>query len=421
MAKKTTPKLTHSTQTPLKILIGVTGSISAYKAADIVSLFKKQGHQVRCLMTENAKEFVTPLVLETLSENPVASRLFAPEISGTEHISLARWPDLFLIAPASANALAKIALGLSDDLLSTVALATRAPLVITPAMNTAMWENPVTQAHVATLRSRGVKFIDPDSGVLACGEDGPGKLAQPERVVAETLAASSSETPQDLAGLRVLITAGPTTSAIDAVRYLTNHSTGKMGAALAEDATCRGAEVFYILGVDKGVVRPTPHPRLHVTEVHTAEEMLKASLKFLPEVDGVIATAAVLDYSVATPASGKLKRGDKSTALNLIPSVDVLKSLREAATQRQWFLGFAAETDDLRAHADDKLRKKNLTYLFANRVAKKGEVLKTGFGTTTNGGLFFSRNRKPIEMAVRAKAELAHEIWNELVRDGILK
>jgi phosphopantothenoylcysteine decarboxylase/phosphopantothenate--cysteine ligase, prokaryotic len=396
------------------ILIGVTGSISAYKIADVTSELTKQGHAVQVILTQSAAQFVSPLVLETLSGRPVKSALFGTEISGTEHIDLARWADLFVVAPASANTIAKLALGLADDLLSTVALATEAPLLVAPAMNTVMWEKPITQQHAETLKARGVGFIDPASGVLACGEVGVGKLAPVATIVAE-INATVAVPVQSLAGTRVLITAGPTTTPIDAVRYITNHSTGRMGAAMAEEALRRGAEVRYVLGVDKGVVRPAPPrgagERLSVVEVRTAEEMAEAALRFLPEVDGVIATAAVMDYRVASPAAGKLKRASEPVSLDMVPSTDVLGALK-ARANGQWFLGFAAETDDVEANGRGKLERKGLDFLFANPVARSGETSETGFAVSTNGGTLLRRDGDDIVLPVTSKAELARRIWD---------
>ncbi|KKB13021.1 hypothetical protein VE25_04090 [Devosia geojensis] len=395
------------------ILIGVTGSISAYKIADVTSELTKQGHAVQIILTQSGAQFVSPLVLETLSGRPVKSALFGPGISGTEHIDLARWADLFVVAPASANTIAKIALGLADDLLTTVALATEAPLLVAPAMNTVMWEKPITQQHAETLKARGVGFIDPASGILACGEVGVGKLAPVATIVAEVNAAAAPE--PSLAGKRVLITAGPTTTPIDAVRYITNHSTGRMGAAMAEEALRRGAEVRYVLGIDKGVVRPAPPrgagERLSLVEVRTAEEMAEAALRFLPEVDGVIATAAVMDYRVASPASGKLKRASEPVSLDMVPSTDVLGALK-ARANGQWFLGFAAETDDVEANGRGKLERKELDFLFANPVARAGEASQTGFAVSTNGGTLLRRDGDDIALPVTSKAELARRIWD---------
>jgi len=398
------------------ILIGITGSISAYKLADVVSELVKQGHQVQCILTENAREFVSPLVLETLSGRPARSALFGADISGTEHIELARWADLFVVAPASANVLARLALGLADDLLTTVALATQARMLIAPAMNTVMWDKPVTRQHVKTLRERGAGFIEPAAGTLACGEVGVGKLA-PVEVIVAAINAGVAEQRQDLAGVRVLITAGPTTTPIDAVRYITNHSTGRMGAAMAEEALRRGAEVKYVLGIDKGVVRPVApkgaEGRLTLAEVRTAEEMAEAALAFLPEVDGVIATAAVMDYRVAEPAANKLKRGAQAVSLEMVPSIDVLGALREAATG-QWFLGFAAETDDVEANGRGKLEGKKLDFLFANPVARAGDKADTGFSVPTNGGVLLKRDGASVPFAVTAKADLARQLWDAI-------
>jgi phosphopantothenoylcysteine decarboxylase/phosphopantothenate--cysteine ligase len=399
------------------ILIAVTGSISAYKIADVVSELGKRGHQVQCILTESAAQFVTPLVLETLSGRPVKSALFGPGVSGTEHIDLARWADVFVVAPATANVLAKLALGLADDLLTTVALATTAPMLIAPAMNTVMWEHPATRQNRTTLVDRGAAVIDPAAGTLACGEVGVGKLAPVPAIVA-AIEATLVTPKQDLAGIKVLITAGPTTSPIDAVRYITNHSTGRMGAAMAEEALRRGAEVRYVLGVDKGVVRPSAPKgsadRLTLVEVRTAEEMAAAALNVLPEVDGVIATAAVLDYRVANSAAGKLKRAAEATVLDMIPSVDVLGSLRAAATG-QWFLGFAAETDNVEANGRGKLESKGLDFLFANPVARVGETSETGFSVPTNAGTLLRRDGDAVSLPVMSKTELARRLWDLIV------
>lgn len=398
------------------ILIAVTGSISAYKIADVVSELTKRGHQVQCILSDSASQFVTPLVLETLSGRPVKSALFGADVSGTEHIELARWADLLVVAPATANVLAKLALGLADDLLSTVALATTAPMLIAPAMNTVMWEHPAMQQNLKTLVERGAGVIDPAAGTLACGEVGVGKLA-PVLTIVEAIEVALLGPTQDLAGTRVLITAGPTISPIDAVRYITNHSTGRMGAAMAEEALRRGADVHYVLGVDKGVVRPVPGKasgRLNLVEVRTAEEMAAAALAALPNVNGVIATAAVLDYRVANAATGKLKRTTEATALDMVPSVDVLGALRAAATN-QWFFGFAAETDNVEANGRGKLESKKLDFLFANPVARAGEASQTGFSVPTNGGTLFTRDGEAVSLPVMSKAELARRLWDLII------
>ncbi len=396
------------------ILIAISGSISAYKIADVVSELGKAGHEVQCLLTQSAKEFVSPLVLETLSGRKALSDVFGPDVSGTEHIDLARWADLLVFAPASANMLARLALGLADDLVTTVALASEAPMLIAPAMNTVMWEKPVVQHHLAVLVERGAGIINPASGLLACGEVGMGKLAPVAEIVA---AIEKAVLPGvlDLVDERILITAGPTTTAIDAVRYITNHSTGRMGAAMAEEALRRGAVVDYVLGVDKGVVRPVAprgaEGRLHLVEVRTAEDMAKAALQKLPDATGVVASAAVMDYSVASPSASKLKRASDAIALDLVPSVDVLGSLRKAATD-QWFMGFAAETDDVEAHGKGKLVAKGLDYLFANAVARLGETGATGFAVSTNAGVLLGKDGSRHELGLGSKSEIARQIWD---------
>lgn len=397
-----------------RILIAVSGSISAYKIADVVSELGKTGHEVQCLLTKSAKEFVSPLVLETLSGNKVLSDVFGRDVSGTEHIDLARWADLMVFAPASANMLARLALGLADDLPSTVALASEAPILIAPAMNTVMWEKAIVQQHLATLVARGAGVVNPASGLLACGEVGMGKLAPVSEIVA---AIERAVVPPilDLRDERILITAGPTTTAIDAVRYITNHSTGRMGAAMAEEALRRGAAVDYVLGVDKGVVRPLAprgaEGRLNLIEVRTAEEMAAAALDCLPGATGVVASAAVMDYAVASPSASKLKRAADAVALEMVPSVDVLGALRQAASD-QWFLGFAAETDDVEAHGKGKLAAKGLDYLFANAVARLGETGATGFAVSTNAGVLLGKDGSRHELALGPKADIARQIWD---------
>lgn len=405
-----------------RVLLAVSGSIAAYKVADLASLLKKQGFEVRVILTANASQFVSPLVLETLTGFPVRSTLFGPGISGTEHIEYARWADLIVFVPATANLIAKLDLGLADDLVTTVALATRAPWIIAPAMNSVMWENSVTQNHVQSLTARGVQWVAPENGVLACGEEGIGKLAAPENIVEIIVKVITQKpSPQRLKGQTLLITAGPTISRIDAVRYITNPSSGRMGAALAEEALTRGAQVFYILGVDKGVVRPTPPPGtanfLKIIEVETAEEMLREALIALPQANGVIAASAVLDYRVKNSLSKKMKRTQEPTAIDLIPSVDVLDSLRKHSKKGQWFFGFAAETESLQKNGPLKLKNKNLDYLFANQIAHAGKILKTGFGVPTNGGVFFRKRKKPLPFQTSTKSELARLLFDVLEED----
>jgi phosphopantothenoylcysteine decarboxylase/phosphopantothenate--cysteine ligase len=425
-----------------RILLAVSGGIAAYKAPELVRLFQKSGCDVRCMITESAKEFVSELTLETLTCHRIARRLWGEGSLGTEHIDWARWPDIVLVAPATAQTLARLAHGFADDFVSTVALATRAPIVVAPAMNSAMWENAATRANLELLRTRSVQIIEPASGVLACGEEGEGKLAELSEIHSRILslvgqrlgnvaspsactAPIATGAPQDWSGRTILITAGPTRTHIDAVRYITNPSTGLMGKALAEEALRRGAAIHYILGIDKGVVRPEPanadeSARLHLMEVRTAAEMLEAALTALPSSQGVIATAAVMDYEVAGSVSGKLKRSTEDTTLRLTPAPDVLATLRSEARNGQWFVGFAAETDSVAENGAIKLAKKSLDFVFANPVARTGEEARTGFGTTSNSGYWIRRSPKtgdgPIieSWPLVQKTELASRILDAL-------
>jgi phosphopantothenoylcysteine decarboxylase/phosphopantothenate--cysteine ligase len=403
------------------------------------------------MITESAREFVSELVLETLTGQRVGRTLWGEGATGTEHIEWARWPDVVLMAPATAQSLARLAHGLADDFVSTVILASRASLLVAPAMNTAMWENPATQENLSILTRRGVACIAPDSGALACGESGLGKLPEIDILAEQALSRARSSRPhgsalstegveissnfsdsskkalprsQSWKGRSILITAGPTRTALDAVRYITNPSTGLMGKALAEEALRRGAQVHYILGIDKGVVRPVPATedeaqRLALTPVLTASQMLEASLQALPQVHGVLATAAVMDYEVAEPATGKLKRSSEPVTLHLVPSVDVLAQLKRSAQPEQWFLGFAAETDQVAENGARKLEKKGLDFVFANPVARLGEEARSGFGTEQNSGFWIRKNPSGGAPLVDAwpsirKAELAAKILDAI-------
>lgn len=421
---------------PYRVLIAASGSISAYKIADLVSLFKKSevACDIQCILTESALKFVSPLVLETLSGNPVRSRLFGEDVSGTEHIRLARWPDLVIFAPASANLMARLSMGLADDLVTTVALASKpeVPWLVAPAMNTVMWNQSVTQEHVGRLSARGARFVNPACGVLACGEEGEGKLAAVEDIFQQALLIlkntqqmfplfSLFETTHG-SGPTVLMTAGPTTTRIDSIRYITNPSTGKMGAAMAEEFLARGYNVIYVLGMDKGVVKPRVSGAglLTIIPVNTAEEMLEASLKHLDHVQGVIATAAVMDYRVKTTHEGKLKRATSDTVLELTPSVDVLGTLRERTEKLgKWFFGFAAETDNLEMNGTNKLAQKKLDFLFVNPVEKNGyrEDSAVGFASDTNEGTLLFKDGRKIKMPSVSKPALARAIYQAIEHD----
>ena len=403
---------------PKKILIGVSGGIAAYKSPELARALQKQGFEVRFVLTENAKQFVSPLVLETLTGFAAQSTLWGNDVSGTEHIELARWPDLVLVAPATANLVAKLSLGLADDLLSTLILATYSPVIIAPAMNPGMWQNAVTQENIQRLVDRGMTLIPPENGELACGETGAGRLPDFSTLIEACETALGGQAGRSLEGTSWLITAGPTKTYIDPVRYITNPSTGLMGKALAEEALARGARVHYVLGIDKGVVQPQPKSpdqatRLILTPVHTAQQMLEAALPVLQEVHGVIATAAVMDYEVSAPSPTKIKRQNSITQLELLPAVDVLRSLKLACQNpNTLFVGFAAETDQVLENGLRKRQSKDLHYVFANPVSKVES--KTGFGASTNSGYWITPTSHET-WELQSKREIASKIWDQLV------
>lgn len=396
------------------VLIAVSGSIAAYRIADTVSELRKSGISVQCILSPSAKEFVTPLVLETLSGNPVVTSVFGEGISGTEHIRLARNHKLLCLAPATANMIAKISLGLADDLVSTVWLASKANKMVAPAMNWSMWESETTQEHVKRLSSRGVDLLGPETeGELACGELGAGKMI-PALTLAHEIKTrlNSISLPQDvsLKGKRILITSGPTISKIDDVRYMTNGSTGKMGKALAEEALSRGAHVDFVTGIDKGVVFPSApegsESNLTIIKVQSAEEMLEQAVAKVEKADYVIAASAVLDYKVAAPFSGKEKRTSEPKTLALFPCVDVLASLQSKRMAHQKFLGFAAEAvseeKDLKSAAERKLKSKNLDFVYANPLSC--------FSGETSSGLLLSRDGKTITFESSSKRHVAKRL-----------
>src|SRR5947208_7071962 len=330
----------------MKVALGVCGGIAAYKAAEIVRLLQDRGIRVQVIMTDSAQEFVRPLTFAALSGEKVITGMFnrdagaEPNIdSAVEHIAVAQSIDALVVAPATADLLAKFAQGISNDFLTTLYLATTAPVVVAPAMNVNMWEHPATQQNLETLRKRGVRIVEPGSGYLACGMTGPGRLAENEAVVAATLQALGCS--QDLAGQTVLITAGPTREKIDPVRYLTNRSSGRMGYALAEAALRRGARVLLV----SGPAALTPPDAAEITRVESAEQMREAVLKLLPQATIVIKTAAVADYTITNPPDQKIKRTGPMT-LELSPATDILAEIARRKAS-QIVIGLAAETQDV--------------------------------------------------------------------------
>ena len=355
------------------ILLGISGGIAAYKSAELVRQLRERGATVRVIMTRGAREFITPLTLQALSGNPVHTELLDTEAElGMSHIELARWADLLLIAPATADLLARLASGRADDLLSTVALATAAPLLLAPAMNQQMWRDPATAANMDTLRSRGCQVVGPASGEQACGDVGPGRMEDPQAIAA---AAAGLFENGLLAGKRVVITAGPTREALDPVRYISNHSSGKMGYALAQAAIDAGAQTTLVSG-PVNLAAPS-HARL--LPVESASQMLDQCLQLLPECDIFIACAAVADYRPASVEQQKIKKGPEQITLQLVRNPDIVATVA-ASEPRPFTVGFAAETTALLAHAQDKMLRKGLDMIVANDVSDRS----IGFNSDNN-------------------------------------
>ena len=388
------------------VLLGVTGGIACYKAAQLASDLVKLRANVYVLMTENATQFIAPLTFESLTGNrPVVDtfdRNFPHEI---KHISLADQADLVLVAPATANVLAKFAHGLADDMLTTTVLACDCPKIAAPAMNTRMYENPVTQDNMQTLRRYGWELIQPDSGRLACGAVGQGKLADPARIL-EAVTHRLCHVP-DMTGLRVLITAGPTREALDPVRYLTNHSTGRMGYALARAAADRGAEVTLVTG-------PTQLPRpgyLEVVEVVSAQQMFEAVTQRSAQQDIIVKAAAVADYRPAQTAEDKIKKTGSEAVIQLERTADILAWLGQHKQPGQFLCGFSMETRDLLENSRKKLQKKNLDMIAANNLRTAG----AGFGVSTNVLTLLTPD-DALELPLMSKDAAAHRLFDEILR-----
>ena len=383
------------------VVLGVTGGIAAYKACELLRLLQKRGIDVFVVMTKNACQFVQPLTFETLSGHPVARDTFErPATWEVEHIALAKRADLFLIAPASANVIGKLACGIADDMLTTTAMATRAPLMLAPAMNTGMWESAAVQENVQTLLRRGVHIVSPANGHLACGDSGAGKLEDVE-VIAER-AAAVLNAPRDMEGLRVLVTAGPSREAIDPVRYLTNRSSGKMGYALARAAARRGAQVTLL----SGPVSLEKPEGVTLVPFTTTQELLDYATRLAPEQDLLIQSAAPADYRAKEIATSKIKKqGGAGMTLELIENPDVAAALGERKRADQVFVGFAAETDDVTRNAQSKLSRKNLDLIVANDVTAPG----AGFDVDTNIVTLITREEMQ-SLPLMSKDEVAEQI-----------
>lgn len=391
-----------------KIVLGVTGGIAVYKAVDLVSRLRKAGCEVRVVMTEHAQQFVTPLTFKEISGNAVATSMWnANQEFNVEHIALANWADAFLVAPATANILAKMACGIADDLLSTTLLAAQAPIVVCPAMNTGMYQNPATQENIAKLQERGVTVMPPAVGHLACGTSGPGRLPEPQQIV-EFMSAFFAGREGDLRGLRVLVTAAGTREPIDPVRYVGNRSSGKMGYAVAQMAAERGADVLLISG-PSALAAP---PNVRVVNVETTNEMLEACLAAYGDVDIVIKAAAVADYRPRDVADQKIKKKtDDALTVVMDKNPDILKTLG-AKKEQQVLVGFAAETQNLLANAREKVVKKNLDMIVANDVTAAG----AGFNSDTNIVKFLFANGDVRELEQMPKVDVANKILDEAIR-----
>jgi phosphopantothenoylcysteine decarboxylase/phosphopantothenate--cysteine ligase len=393
----------------MKIALGITGGIAAYKAAEVVRLLQDRGIRVQVIMTRAAQEFVRPLTLAALSGEKVITGMFSareehePNIeSAIEHIAVAQSIDALVVAPATADVLAHFAQGIASDFLTTLYLATTAPVVVAPAMNVNMWNHPATQANLKILRQRGVKIVEPDSGYLACGMTGPGRLAENDSIVAAVLEALGAA--QDLAGETVLITAGPTRENIDPVRYLTNRSSGRMGYALAEAALRRGARVLLV----SGPTALTPPGAAEVRRVESAEQMRDAVLHLLPQASVIIKTAAVSDYRAKSPAPQKIKRKGAMT-LELEATADILKEITLRKTS-QIVIGFAAETENVLENARQKLAAKHLDAIVVNDVSREG----VGFDSERNAVAIITRH-EVIEVPETTKWEVAQRVLDQIV------
>ncbi|OPJ56903.1 bifunctional phosphopantothenoylcysteine decarboxylase/phosphopantothenate--cysteine ligase CoaBC [Alkalithermobacter paradoxus] len=387
------------------IVIGITGGIAVYKSCDIVSRLKKLNANVNVIMTKSAAEFVAPLTFQSLSQNYVVVDMFEePKTWDIEHISLAQKADLFLIAPATANIIGKIANGLADDMLSTTVMATKAPVLIAPAMNTNMYENIIVKSNIDKLRELGYKFVDPEEGRLACGDVGKGKLASPEVIVDSIVKILTTE--RDLEGKNILITAGPTVEKIDPVRYITNRSTGKMGYAIATEAVKRGAKVTLVSGPTK-LDKPTGLEKF--IPIESAKQMYDAVIENMNEQDVIIKSAAVADYKPKHIADRKIKKTDDDLVIELDRNKDILKELGEIKKDKI-LVGFAAETNDLIENAKKKIEKKNLDFIVANDLLQEG----AGFGVDTNIVKIIDKNGNIENYPKMTKTEISNIILDKI-------
>jgi phosphopantothenoylcysteine decarboxylase/phosphopantothenate--cysteine ligase len=386
-----------------KIIVGITGGIAAYKACEIVRRFKKLGAQVVVVMTQNAQKFITPLTLETLSENEVVTEMFPEQkVVGIRHINLAHWADLILIAPTTANVIGKIRAGIADDILTTVVISTKSPVMFAPAMNVNMWENPIVQDNVGHLKKLGYRFIEPEEGDLACGT-GKGRLPEPDFIVDQAVKLLTGK--KDLKGKSILVTAGRTQEPIDPVRYISNRSSGKMGYAIAEAARRRGAKVTLISGP---TVLASP-PEVDLVRVQSAREMHSAVKSLFAKADALIMAAAVSDFVPSIQSQDKIKKNREGVVLKLEPGVDILKEMGRKKGKKI-LVGFSLETEDEIKNSKKKLADKNLDLIVVNNPNVPG----AGFEVDTNVVTLIDRSGKATRLPLLSKTEVAERLLDRV-------
>ena len=392
-----------------KILLGVTGSIAAYKSAVLIRELVKKGAEVKVIMTPLAKEFITPLTLATLSRNPILVDFFNPENGDwNSHVDLGLWADAYLIAPATANTIAKMAYGIADNLLLTTYLSSRAPVFIAPAMDLDMFAHATTQENIQKLKEKGCHLIYPASGFLASGLEGKGRMEEPENIAAVI---DDFFTPKPLNGKKILITAGPTYENIDPVRFIGNYSTGKMGFALAETCAAQGAEVTLVAGP---VQLKTKHKNIRQIDVRSADEMYRQAVNYFPDADVAILCAAVADFKPKSPSDKKLKRGNDSLTVELVPNKDIAQALGKIKKPTQRLIGFALETNDEEQNAQRKMESKNLDFIVLNSLNDEN----AGFGYDTNKITILHRTGEKKSFELKSKENVAEDIVNEM--NGII-
>lgn len=385
-----------------KVLLAVCGSIAAYKAAFFVRLLVKSGAEVKVIMTESAKDFITPLTLATLSKNPVLSSFYQNEKGEWHnHVELGLWADLMIVAPVSANTLSKLANGAADNLLTAVYLSARCPVMVCPAMDLDMYQHPATRRNLKTLADYGNIIVDAESGELASGLTGEGRMAEPEHILEKVK--SFFQQTQSFVGKKVMMTSGPTHESIDPVRFIGNHSTGKMGKAIALELANRGAEVEFISGP---AAHAPHHPLIRVTKVTSAEEMFEAAKAYFETSDIGIFTAAVADYKPETMATSKLKKKEQALQITLVPNPDIASQLGAMKKKHQFTVGFALETDEEQVNARKKLESKNLDVIVLNSLNHEG----AGFAHDTNKVSIFDRHNKEQHFELKSKVEVAKDL-----------